>query len=186
MIPRIFEDVARMIRHQRDRLCDVECRAAADADHAIGLVRAERIRTLHHLASNRIAANARKDCMLHTGEPGDEARKHEQSGQPAIGDHERTCATRIDEVARNLARRAVAEQDRGGKGELVDQWTAPTLAAGAATLPPQREQATASSHANESGRECASAFAHARGRALRAWASPRWHGRARDGPSVLI
>jgi hypothetical protein len=44
-------------------------------------------------------------------------------------------------MARNQALRTITEQDRGGKGELVDQWTAPTLAAVAATLPPEGENA---------------------------------------------
>jgi hypothetical protein len=49
--------------------------------------------------------------------------------------------TGLDEVTRNLTPRPVTEQDRGGKGELVDHWTAPTLAAVAATLPPDGENA---------------------------------------------
>ena len=36
MVPCVFEDVARMRRHQRDRLGDVERRAAAQADHRVG------------------------------------------------------------------------------------------------------------------------------------------------------
>ena len=61
MVPRVLEDVARVLGHQRDRLRDVERGAAADADDAVGTMRTKRCGALHHLAAHRIAADARID-----------------------------------------------------------------------------------------------------------------------------
>ena len=43
--------------HQRDRLGDIQCRAAAEADDRVGPMRVERRRPVGHLAAHRIAAD---------------------------------------------------------------------------------------------------------------------------------
>ena len=58
MIPGVLEDVALVPRHERHRLGDIERRAAAEADHAVGLVCLEGPRAFFHLPARRVAGDA--------------------------------------------------------------------------------------------------------------------------------
>ena len=117
-----------------------------------------------------------------------------------VGGGERLVGNALarERLLEHPADRAVVVDDpygvlaRAGRGGALrfrygaHSWT-PTLAAGAAALPPERARFRAASlHPFAIGHRPVSAAAHARSRALRAWASPCSRGRPRGGPAALI
>ncbi len=95
VVPRVFEDVAGMIRHQRDRLRDVERRAAADADRrcrldAPGYASAPAITWLR----TGLPQMPENTACVTPAQLAEEALEDGQGRESAIGDDERTRARR--------------------------------------------------------------------------------------------
>ena len=70
MVPGVFENAPLMHRHQRDRLGDIERRAAAESDDAVGAMCAIRIRPRLYLRCDRIALDACKETGIQSGKVG--------------------------------------------------------------------------------------------------------------------
>ncbi len=120
MVPRILEDVAVVVRHQRDGLGHVQRGAAADADDRIRAMRLVRGRAGHHLAAHRVAEDLREHADGETGQVGDQRGEQRQRGDAAIGDQQRARdALRLQVVGDELAR-AGAEMDGGREAEAFD------------------------------------------------------------------
>ena len=120
MIPRIFQDIAVVVRHQRNGLGDVERRAAADTDDRVRAVRLERGRAGHHLAAHRIAEDVREHGDVEAGQVGEQGAEQRQRGYAAIGDQQRARdALGLQVVGDELAC-AGAEVDGGGEAEAFD------------------------------------------------------------------
>ena len=111
MIPGVFEHVARVRRHQRDRLGDVERRAAAEADDRIGAMRAVRRDAVIDLALDRVAPDVRNRPRRRGRQVGDELREQRQRRDAAVGDDQRPLQALLVEV---LGRRACARRGRSG------------------------------------------------------------------------
>jgi hypothetical protein len=122
MVPRILEDIARMPGHHQHRLRDVERGAAAEPDHRIGAMVAERSAARHRLRARRIAPDAVEHRDIESGraQRGNEAARDRELCQRAIGDDQRPREAAFPEVRSHQRRRARAEVDGGGKTELVD------------------------------------------------------------------
>ena len=119
VIPRVLENVARMRRHHRNRLRDIERSPSADTDDAVGVMRAIRPRTLHHLASHRVAPDAGKDGMLDACKLALESGENRQRGKAPIGHDQRTRTSRGEQVCRHFTACTGAEHDRRRKGEAM-------------------------------------------------------------------
>jgi hypothetical protein len=89
VVPRVLDDVARVRGRDADHLGDVQRRAAAEADDAIGSVRLEGRRALHHLAGGRIAEHAAEHRDLEALQVAAELGQHRQRRQRLVGDDQR-------------------------------------------------------------------------------------------------
>ena len=77
VVPRILDDVAIVHRHQCHHFGDVERGSTTDADHAVGLLRAERVTALHRLRRGWIAVHPCKQMHIQSGsEIGDKVLQH--------------------------------------------------------------------------------------------------------------
>ena len=112
MIPRIFEDIAVVVRHQRNGLGDVERRAAADADDGVRAMGLERGCAGHHLAAHRIAEDVREHRDVEAGQVGEQCAEQRQRGDAAIGDQQRARDSLGLQVIGDELARAGAEMDR--------------------------------------------------------------------------
>jgi hypothetical protein len=101
MVPGVFEDVAGVTRHQRDRLRDVECSAAAQADHRVGAVRLVGGDSFLDLAPHRVAPDAGEDADMEARKRGDDIREERQRRNAAIGDDERSLDVLALEMLRD-------------------------------------------------------------------------------------
>jgi len=120
MIPCVFEDVARVCGHQRDRLRHVQRGAATQSDYCVGVVRLVRGGARHHLPAHRIARDVGEDRGVKTGQPTQEVPQQRQRGDTAIGDDERPCHALAFQVVGDQPARAGSEVDGRGKGEALD------------------------------------------------------------------
>ncbi len=109
-----------MARHQRDRLGDIERRAAAQADHRIGVVRLVRGRALLHLAADGIAPDLGENADIETRQRRDEVREQRQRRDPAVGDDERPLDALGLEMVRDELAGAGSEVDGGREAESCD------------------------------------------------------------------
>ena len=120
VIPGVFEHVARMDRHQRDRLGDVERSAAAQPDDRIGAMLAERRNAVLNLGFHRIAPDFRINADLEPVQIGDELLEHRQRRDAAVGHDERALEAVRAEMLGHERARARPEVDGRRKGETVD------------------------------------------------------------------
>src|SRR5262245_15620819 len=67
MIPRVLENVAAMDRHQRNGLCNVQGRTAAQTDHGVGAMFAKRLCSMHDLTRRWIAPDLAEEVRSETG-----------------------------------------------------------------------------------------------------------------------
>ena len=120
MVPCVFENVARMSRHQRDRLGDVERGAAAEADHCVGAMCLEGGHAVVDLALHRVAPDLRVRRHLEPGKIVDERFQHRQRGDAAVGDDQRSLHTLRDQVLGDELARAGTEVDGRREGEAMN------------------------------------------------------------------
>ena len=98
-------------------LGDVERRAAAQADHRIGVVRLVRGGALLHLAADGIAPDLGEDGDVEARQRRDEIGEQRQRRDPAVGDDERPRDAFGLEVVRDQLAGAGSEVDGGRKAE---------------------------------------------------------------------
>ena len=109
-----------MHRHQADDLGHIERGAAAETDHAIGVVGLESRSAGHDLGAGRIAEHAVEGGDLQTTEVRLELGHHRQRSQRAIGDDQRALAALLAQMLGHKLACAGTEGDRGGEGEAGD------------------------------------------------------------------
>ncbi len=108
-----------MLGHQRDRLRDIECRAAAHADHRIGAVRLVCGGAGHDLPPHRIAGDIGKDGDIEAAQIGEQVRQQRQRRDPAIGHQQRSFDALTLEVIGDELARAGPEMDGRRKTEAL-------------------------------------------------------------------
>jgi hypothetical protein len=101
-------------------LGDVERGAAAEADHAVGRMRAVGVGAGHHLRAGGVAEDAVEDRHIQPAQVAAELGQHRQPGQRAVGDDQRALAPLRQQVLGDELAGAGAEGDGGGEGEAGD------------------------------------------------------------------
>ncbi len=166
----LFQPLSEIAHHQRLLLLAVreQRRAPAAPDHRVFLRRARRPHAKHHQVQDRLPEEAR-DL--------DDATVRQKFREIATHGLCRRCIRRA-EVQQQHAHPARPVMLPFGLGEKGAHWIAPARA---------ETQFRAASFCTWPSRNTrVSAAIHARGHALRAWASPRSRGRPWDGPAALI
>jgi hypothetical protein len=120
MVPDVLEHVTRVHRHHADDLGDIECRAAAEADDAVGVVRLEGGCAGHHLARGRVAEHTVEHCDIETIEVAAELRQHRQRGECLVSHDQRTLQALRAQVFGHQPACTGAEVDGSRKGETGD------------------------------------------------------------------
>jgi hypothetical protein len=120
MVPRVFEDAALVRGHQRHRLGDIQRRAAAEADDAIGAVGLEGRHAVVDLLLHRVAEDAAVDGRIQALQRRLELRQHRQRGEALVGDDERALQAAVGEVLGDQLAGAGAEVDLCREGKLID------------------------------------------------------------------
>ncbi len=109
-----------MHRHERDRLRDVQRRAAAEPDDRIGVVRLEGLHAIGDLLLGGIAVDPGIDLHREPVEPRAEVLQDRQRCQPLVGDDQRALHALLAQVLGHQAPRAGTEVDGGREGEFAD------------------------------------------------------------------
>jgi hypothetical protein len=95
----------------------LERRAAAQADDAVGAVRAEHRGAVHHLPRRRVAGHPRVHRDLQARQQRTELGEHGERFQRLVGDDQRTGEPAIAQVRRHFLAGAGPEADGGGEGK---------------------------------------------------------------------
>jgi hypothetical protein len=104
-----------MRRGHADQLGHIQRRAPAETDDAVGVVRRVGRRTIHHLATGRVAGHAGKHGDVQPVEMRTEFGHHRQGAERAVGDDQWALEALFQKMRGDLLARAGAETDRGGE-----------------------------------------------------------------------
>ena len=123
--PRFFvfvvKEIARVMNHERDGLCDIQRGSTADSDDSIGLVRFEGLDTRADLAFHRIAPDLRKRGGLGSfgADLAEKTSIHIKTGDATVGHDQGASDLICFQMIGHQKARTGAEVNQSGKTKTI-------------------------------------------------------------------